>query len=252
MSAHPEVSPADRTVGQLVADTIRLYQRRFWPSLGIGILAASFWIGAGVLDEAARVVYALVAGPIILGAALAGAVRVATGGERGAARAVAAGAVALFPLAASRAVIIPGIYFVALAWFALTGLAVAAILVEGRPFRDSFARALSLARADFVHAFGTVAALAVITVVSVFALSVALAGFGEQSLTIAAILAFAVIAPLFFLGSALLYFDQKARLESGSPRRRRSDARLHHADEPDRAGRPDAEVEPGPPARGEP
>src|SRR5215203_4499897 len=44
---------------------------------------------------------------------------------------------------------------------------------------------------------------------------------------------------------------RKARLESGSPRRRRRDARLHHAVEPDRAGRPDAEVEPGPAARGE-
>ena len=43
MSAAPqEISPADRTVGQLVADTIRLYQRRFWRALPLGLVVAVF------------------------------------------------------------------------------------------------------------------------------------------------------------------------------------------------------------------
>ena len=61
-----------------------------------------------------------------------------------------------------------------------------------------------------------------------------------------------VLSPLLFLGSALLYFDQKARLESAHSLERRPDARLHHALDADRPGRPDPEVEPGPAARGEP
>ena len=54
-----EISPADRTVGQLVADTIRLYQRRFWRSLALGLVVAVFdqlAVGAGVerAGDAAR------------------------------------------------------------------------------------------------------------------------------------------------------------------------------------------------------
>jgi len=234
-----------------VADAIRLYQARFWRSLALGVLAAAFWIGVGALEGTVRVVFALGVGPIVLAVTYASAVRIAGGDAGRTLSAIAVGAIGMFPLASSRIIVLPGAYFIALAWFALIGLAVPAVLVEGRSLREAFPRAFALARADFAHAFGAVAALAIITVVSIFALSLALAGFGEQSLTIAAVLAFVVMAPLFFLGSALLYFDQKARLESGSPRRRRRDARLHHAHESDREGCPDAEVEPGPVARGE-
>jgi hypothetical protein len=177
---------------------------------------------------------------------------VATGGRNAPGRALLAGAIAFLPLAASRVVVFAGIYFVTLAWFALVGLAVPAVLVEDRPLGPALRRGVELARADFGHAFGTVAALAIVVIVSIFSLSLLLAGFGSQSISISAVLAVVVMSPLFFLGSGLLYLDQKARLESGSPRRRRRDARLHHAVEPDRAGRADAEVEPGPAARGEP
>ncbi len=36
------LSPADRTVGQLVAETIRLFGGRFWPSLALGLVVATF------------------------------------------------------------------------------------------------------------------------------------------------------------------------------------------------------------------
>ena len=177
---------------------------------------------------------------------------VATGGRNAPGRALVAGAVAFLPLAVSRVAVFEGIYFVALAWFALFGLAVPSVLVEDRSLGAALRRSIELARADFVHAFGTVAALAIVVIVSIFSLSLAIAAFGSQGdRRLQRSLAVLVLSPLFFLGSALLYPDQKARLESGSPRRRRRDARLHHAVEPDRAGRPDAEVEPGPAARGE-
>lgn len=253
MSQPPtDVSPAERTVGQLIADAIKLYGHRFWRGLGLGIPAAAFTIGASFLDAGARVGYGLVVGPFALALSYVWAVEVATGARDARGRALLAGAVAFLPLAASRVLVFTGVYFFALAWFALFGLAVPSVLVEGRGLWDALQHGFRLARADFVHAFGTVAALAVVVIVSIFSLSLLLAGFGAQSITISAVMAVIVMSPLFFVGCALLYVDQKARLESGSPRRRRRDARLHHAVEPDRAGRADAEVEPGPAARGEP
>jgi hypothetical protein len=252
MSAQPaEVIPAERTVGQLIADAIKLYGHRFWRGLGLGIPAAAFTIGASLFDGAVRIGWGIVVGPFALALSYVWAVEVATVTQKARGRALLVGAVAFLPLAASRVAVFTGVYFVALAWFALFGLAVPSVLVEGRGPWDALQRGLRLARADFVHAFGTVAALAVVVIVSIFSLSLMLAGFGAQSITISAVMAVIVMSPLFFFGCALLYLDQEARLESGSPRRRRRDARLHHAVEPDRPGRPDAEVEPGPAARGE-
>jgi hypothetical protein len=247
-----EVTPAERTVGQLIGDAIKLYGHRFWPGLGLGIPAAAFTIGASFLDGGARIGYGVVVGPFALALSYVWAVAVATGARNARGRALLVGAVAFLPLATSRVLVFTGVYFVALGWFALVGLSVPSVLVEGRRLDDALRHGFRLARADFVHAFGTVAALAIVVIVSIFSLSLLLAGFGAQSITVSAVMAVVVMSPLFFLGCALLYVDQKARLESGSPRRRRRDARLHHALEPDRAGRADAEVEPGPAARGEP
>jgi hypothetical protein len=61
-----------------------------------------------------------------------------------------------------------------------------------------------------------VAALAIVVIVSIFSLSLLLAGFGAQSITVSAVMAVIVMSPLFFLGCALLYLDQKARLEERS------------------------------------
>jgi len=245
------VSPAERTVGQLIGDAIKLYGHRFWRGLGLGIPATAFTIGASLFDGGAQVAWGLVVGPFALALGYVWAVEVAMATQMTRGRALVAGVIAFLPLAASRVLVFTGVYFLALAWFALVGLAVPSVLVEGRGLRDALRHGLELARADFVHAFGTVAALAVVVIISIFSLLLFLRGFGAQSPTVSAVLAVIVMSPLFFFGCALLYVDQKARLESGSPRRRRSDARLHHAVEPDRAGRADAEVEPGPAARGE-
>jgi Cu-processing system permease protein len=65
-----------------------------------------------------------------------------------------------------------------------------------------------------------------------------------QALRIAAVLALVVLAPVFVLGAAVLYVDQKARVESGPRPRRRRDADLHSALELDGTGRSDAEGKP--------
>ena len=204
-----EVSPDERTVGQLIADAIKLY--------GHPVLArARARDPGGRLHDRgivprrrrARRVRACV-GPFALALSYVWAVEVTTDAREARGRALLAGAVAFLPLAASRLLVFTGVYFVALAWFALVGLAVPSVIVEGRGLRDALQHGFRLARANFVHAFGTVAALAVVVIVSIFSLSLLLAGFGAQTSPISAVMAVIVMSPLFFVGCALLYFDQE-------------------------------------------
>jgi hypothetical protein len=249
VSSGADASPADRTVGQLVAETIRLYGRRFWPSLGLGLVVAVF--NQAGIGHRSNVLTALLAGAApLFTLGFIGACVIATGirpSRRAALTAFAVGVLVFLPVAGLiRLIILP-----AVAWLAFIGLAVPAALFEGRGFRDSLRRGAQLGRGDYVHSLGALATLVIVYFVSRTALLLVLHGQAGAALRTAGFLADLVLSPLLFLGSALLYFDQKARLESGSPRRRRRDARLHHAEQPDRAGCPDAEVEPGPAPRGE-
>ena len=249
MDARVELPPADRTVGQLVAETIRLFGGRFWPSLALGLVVATFdqlALGQGGTVQATLLV---LASPFFT-LAYIGACAIASG-ERHPRRAFltafAIGVVVFLPVAALvRLYVLP-----AIAWLALAGLAVPAALLERGSFREALRRGRQLGAADYVHALGSLATLVILYFISRSALLLLLHGQADATLRTAAFLADLVLSPMLFLGSAVLYFDQKARLESGSPRQRRRDARLHHAVEPDGAGRADVEVEPGPPARGE-
>lgn len=250
MSTHAsEFSPANRTVGQLVADAIRLYRGRFFPSLLLGVVVAAFnqlAIGQGTEIQAALLV---IAAPFFtlayIGACALASVTRPTRGTFLSTFGV--GVIVFLPVG----MLVWVFVLPALAWLAFTGLAVPAALLERRGTRDALRRARRLARADYAHALGSLATLVIVYFVSRSALLFLLHGQADNTLRTASFLADLVLSPLLFLGSALLYFDQEARLESGSPRRRRRDARLHHAHESDRAGRPDAEVEPGPAPRGE-
>ena len=208
----PALPPETRTVGQVVAEAIRLYGRRFWPSLALGVAPAALEVGRATLDRPERDAFVIGAGPLLLSASLVGATVVAAPERRGrAALALLAGMPAFVPIAVSRVYVFPGIYLAALAWFALVGLAVPAALVEGRGGADVFGRAVRLARADYVHALGAVATLTITIVLTLFVLAFLLAGFGDQAQPAAALIAFLVLSPLFFLGTALLYYDQEAR-----------------------------------------
>ena len=250
MTSTAELSPANRTVGQLVAETIRLYRGRFFPCLMLGAVLATFnqfAIGQGTEIQALLLV---LAAPLFT-LAYIGACALASGtrpSRRAFLSAFAVGIVVFLPVG-----LLVWIFILpALAWLAFAGLSVPAALIERLGIRDALRRAGRLAGAGYVHALGSLATLVIVYFVSRSALLLLLHGQAGAALRSAAFLADLVLSPMLFLGSALLYFDQKARLESASPRRRRRrDARLHHADESDRAGRPDAQVEPGPPARGE-
>ncbi len=102
--------------------------------------------------------------------------------------------------------------FPAVAWLALFGLAVPVALYERKGFQESLRRAVELARADFVHALGSLAALGIVGFVSALALSSLLIQFGDQARDTAALLPLALVSPLLLLGAAQLYADQAARV----------------------------------------
>jgi len=233
-------------VGQLVAESLRLYGSRFWPSLALGIGPAL--AGAALAELPRTFVWTLVptVGTLAWSAAYIGACRLALGAERGnTGVAFAAGCIAFGPLLLQRIVVVPGFDFVTLAYFAFVSLSVPVALVEGRGLADSFRRGTRLARADFVHELGALATLVITIFLTGLVLVVVLHGVGDQAVRVAALLALLVLAPVFLLGAALLYVDQAARVvDFGTRPRRRRDADVHPALEPDAPRRSDPEIEP--------
>jgi hypothetical protein len=106
------------------------------------------------------------------------------------------------------AFVLPG-----LAWLAAVGLVVPLLVVEETPLRRAFARAWELARAGYVHALGSLATLAIVVFLTQTVLAFILRGAGGTAVSTAFVLANVVISPLLFVGAALLYVDQAARVE---------------------------------------
>jgi hypothetical protein len=130
--------------------------------------------------------------------------------------AIAAGAVAFVPFP----FLVLGFILPGIAWLAFVGLVVPVAVIERARFRAAFSRAVELARADYVHALGSLSTLVILYVLTRLVLVILLRGTGDQTERVAIFLADLVISPLLFLGAALLYFDQAARVGSAKPRRR--------------------------------
>src|SRR4029079_18959499 len=112
MSSQPaEISPAERTVGQLIADAIKLYGHHFWRGLLIALPATAFTVGASFVGGWSALAYGLVVGALALRLSHLWASVVATGGRNAPGRALLAGAIAFLPLAVSRVAVFEGIYF---------------------------------------------------------------------------------------------------------------------------------------------
>jgi hypothetical protein len=248
----PALPPAERTVGQLVAETLRLYGRRFWAALLVGAGPAALGAVGALLEGTTELVVGATVGAVVLSASFVAAIRIATG-VAGApwGTALLAGALVFAPFALLvQALILPGVL-----WLAAVGLAVPAIVVERLGLAAGFRRGWQLARADFVHALGGFAALWLVVFLTQSVLAFVLRGQADQTLQTAVILSSLVVSPVFFLGGALLYHDNAARVvdsDPRKPRKRRGDADVHPAHDPDGAGSPDAPVEPRTAARGEP
>jgi hypothetical protein len=208
----PPLPPAERTVGQLLADAMRLYGQRFWRALPLGLPLAV--LDQIVLGQSTEVrVIALAAGAPFLAAAYAGASALVARTEltaRAAAVAIATGSLVLLPAS----LLIVWFALLAAAYLAFVGLVVPVAVIERRGPLAAFRRAGDLARADYVHAVGALAALAVVFFIARLGLVALLAAQAENTLRVAVLLADVALGPLLFLGAALLYFDQAARLSA--------------------------------------
>jgi hypothetical protein len=237
----PPLPPAERTVGQLVAETIRAYGAHFWRALPLGIpVAIATQLGLGHSSDG-QTLALLALGPLIALAFVVACTLVLDG-----ARATATAYVAALLVFAPVPILARFFILPAIAWLAFFGLAVPAAMVERLSFRDALARGRRLALADYTHALGSLAALVIVVAVSELTLIALLRSQGDAGQRIAHLLADLVLTPLLMLGGALLYVDQSARLGSGShrPHRRSRDADLHPPHDADAAGRADPQVEP--------
>jgi len=155
----PPLPPAQRTVGQLVGEAIRAYGARFWRGLALGVpvVVANALVWQRSSDNLRLAVLPLTA--VLVSISYVMAIGLVNGVPIRSRRGVVAYLVAVvifLPVPLLVAVfILPG-----LAWLALMGLTIPAILVEGLGVRAALRRGLALARVDFVHVLGGLATLA--------------------------------------------------------------------------------------------
>ena len=140
MSAAPhEISPADRTVGQLVADTIRFYGSRFLPSVALGLVVAVFNQVAIGSSRDAQGTLLLLASPFFTLGYIGACVLVL--GRRPTPRAfliaLVIGICAFLPVG----ILVWFFVLPALAWLAYAGLTVPAVLDDDLGPRDALNRA---------------------------------------------------------------------------------------------------------------
>jgi hypothetical protein len=210
----PPLPPERRTVGQFVGETIRAYGDNFWRALPLGIPLALVDQACVHRSGGVQILIFWGAAPLIA-AAYVWACAVVHDVPPAAAPFLLALLIYLpFPLLRS-VFILP-----AVAWFALVGLAVPAALLEKVPMRAAFARGLELGRADFVHALGALATLVIVVGVGEITLTTLLRTQGQASARGALVLADVVLSPLLYLGGAMLYLDQAARLGARQEARR--------------------------------
>jgi hypothetical protein len=248
--APPPLPPETRTVGQLVAETIRLYGSRFWRSLALGIAPAAAGLALAEAPSAARLPLAFTVAAAAASLSFALATGIVAGEQIPGLRLAQATAIGTITLAP--AIVLLGFLGIlgllpAVVWLGFAGLVVPVMTLERR---FSYRRAFELARADLAHGIGSLATLALVGLLTAYVLFFTLRSAGTAALRASAFLSVLVISPLLFLGGALLYVDQLARVGS-SPRRRRINADVHPAVQPDGAGSPDAQVESRPAARGQ-
>jgi hypothetical protein len=204
--------PAERTIGQLVAEAIQYYGAHFWVCLAFGVPAAAI---AAVFKNVSRHVQLLLA-PTLSGALISAtfvwACTVVLEASPSRRRLIAAWLVGWLVFAPVPFLVIAFVV-PALLWLAALGLVVPVLVVEEMSLRAALSRAWRLGRADFIHAIGSLFTLAVVVLLSQSVLVFILRGFGDAEETSALFLASVVLSPLLFVGTALLYVDQAARVQ---------------------------------------
>jgi hypothetical protein len=206
--------PETRTVGQLVAETLKLYGDHLWTSLALGISVTvinQITAGHSTLFQ----VLVLAAGAPLMAASYTGAAAI-VGGVRptagDATRAIVVGAIVFLPAAfLTLLYVLP-----AVAWLALVGLVVPVLVIERPGVSAALRRAVELGRADYVHAVASLATLVILFALVKLTLALLLKDLGDAGERAALGLADLVVSPVLFLGGALLYVDQAARARASS------------------------------------
>jgi hypothetical protein len=194
-----------------VAEALRLYGRRFWAALALGIGPLVVVLTVNALPGRTGLIFLATGGALVFTVCYVAATLIA-GDTRADRRPI----LTALPLGVLIFAPVPfltvSLIFPGLIWLAFFGLAVPVALLEKQGLRQSIRRSIALGRVDFVHALGSLAALFIVGFISAVTLAFLLGQFGEQSRVFAALIPLVLVSPLIFLGSALLYFDQSARL----------------------------------------
>ena len=204
--------PAERTVGQLVAESIRIYGEHFRLALLLGLSPAVLAVIAANVSRPVAFALAPTLSAVLVSASYVGACVLVLERRPSNQRLVLAwivGWLVFVPVPfLAVAFVLP-----ALAWLAAVGLVVPVLVVEKLQPRAAFRRAWQLARADYIHVLGSLATLAIVVFLTQTVLAFILRGAGGVAVSTAFFLANVVISPLLFIGSALLYVDQSARVK---------------------------------------
>jgi hypothetical protein len=220
----------DRPLGlsEIFAETIRLYGERIAAAVGLGLVYAGATVAGGLVNDAVYVIAASLGFGITFGAAarLAAGDSFAEAWSQVAVRlpvlVVLSAAVAVpFVIAASYLILI----VVGAAWLALAGFAVPVTMLEREGDREPWFRRIShalersvtLARTDYLHAFGVTASLSLVYLVFGVLLTALLRGFADNSEFVASLLTQIVLTPFFFFGLVVLYYEQRTRVGAGTP-----------------------------------
>jgi hypothetical protein len=222
--------PVDRPLGlsELLAEAVRLYGHRFAAAIGLGLPTGAAFLATLATPLALDIVILA----IVFTASYAAAARLTAGDQFWEAWAqtglrLPTLAVLTVVVAVPFAVAVTQLFLLlpAVAWLGLMGFSIPVAMLEHDPEarnwfeRVGFAlsRSFSLARVELLHAIGIAAALFLVDVVLGIVLASALVGFADNGREIAVAIAQVILAPLFFLGLSVLYFEQKVRALSSRP-----------------------------------
>jgi hypothetical protein len=210
-------------LGEIFAETVRLYGERIWAVIGIGAFLAGSLLAADVIGH---VVAFVVIVSLAFTAAYAVSARVAAGdpaAEAWAQVGVRLPVLLVLTLVVSVPFVLgrvdPLLLVFSVAWLAFVGLSIPVAMTERSPEAETWykrigfvlSRATALARAEYLHVLGVMAAFVLVYLLLGPVLAVLLAGFADNGGAAAGLIANGVIGPFFFLGLSLLFFEQKAR-----------------------------------------
>ena len=215
-------------LSELLAEAVRLYGHRFTAAIGLGLPTGAAFLATLATPLALDIVILAV----VFTASFAVAARLTAGDpfwEAWAQTGVRLPTLAVLTVvvAVPFAVAVTQLFLLvpAVAWLGLMGFSIPVAMLEQDPqARNWFervgftlSRSVALARVELLHAIGIAAALFLVDVVLGIVLASALVGFADNGREIAVAIAQVILAPLFFLGLSVLYFEQRARALSSRP-----------------------------------